>query len=336
MSAWPRASMRAMVLRGAGRPLALEERPLPSPGRGELLVKVLACGVCRTDLHLADGELAMPCDCVVPGHEIVGTVERLGEGVERWRPGDRVGIPWLAWACGECDACRRGRENLCARAVFTGLGRDGGYASHVVAHATFCIALDATLDPVEAAPLLCAGLIGWRALQAAGEDARVLGLYGFGASAHLIAQVAKAQGRRVFAMTRPGDTARQAFARTLDVDWSGGTDEAPPELLDAAILFAPDGALVSLALGHVGQGGRVVCAGIHMSDIPSFPYSLLWGEREVRSVANLTRADARSFFAFVKEHPLKVHTVRYPLEAANEALRALRAGEFDGAAVLVP
>ncbi|HET7794045.1 MAG TPA: zinc-dependent alcohol dehydrogenase family protein [Rhizobacter sp.] len=328
--------MRAMVLRGKHRPLELDERPVPKPGRGELLVKVLACGVCRTDLHIADGELTPPCGCVVPGHEVVGTVDELGEGVAAWRVGDRVGIPWLGWACGECDACRRGRENLCAQAVFTGLGRDGGYASHVVAHADFCIALPPTLDPVETAPFLCAGLIGWRALQACGDEARVVGLYGFGASAHLIAQVAKAQGRRVFAMTRPGDTQRQAFALSLGADWAGGTDVPPPEPLDAAILFAPDGALVPLALSRVKRGGRVVCAGIHMSDIPAFPYALLWGEREIRSVANLTRADAVDFFAFVQKHPLKAHATPYPLSRANEALEALRSGSLNGAAVLVP
>ncbi|MBL0726627.1 zinc-dependent alcohol dehydrogenase family protein [Piscinibacter sp. HJYY11] len=328
--------MRAMVFRGAGRPLELELRALPRPGPGELLVRVLACGVCRTDLHIADGDLAPPCGCVVPGHEVVGTVEGLGDGVRGWLVGDRVGIPWLGWACGECDDCRRGRENLCSRAVFTGHGRDGGYASHVVAHADFCVALPHSLDPVDTAPLLCAGLIGWRALQAAGDEARVVGLYGFGASAHLIAQAAKAQGRHVFAFTRPADVARQAFARTLGADWAGGTDTPPPQPLDAAILFAPDGALVPLALSHLRRGGRVVCAGIHMSDIPAFPYALLWGEREVRSVANLTRDDARSFFAFVHEHPLKVHTTPFALERANEALNGLRAGTFEGAAVLVP
>lgn len=328
--------MRAMRWRGSGRPLELVESPLPHPGRGELLLKVLACGVCRTDLHIADGELAPPCACVVPGHEIVATVAALGEGVTGWQTGDRAGVPWLGWACGECDDCRRGRENLCPHAVFTGHGRDGGYASHVLAQASFCIPLPPEGDPVETAPLLCAGLIGWRALKAAGDDARVIGLYGFGASAHLIAQVAKAQGRRVFAMTHPGDTARQAFARSLGVEWAGATDAAPPEPLDAAILFAPDGALVPLALSRVRRGGRVVCAGIHMSDIPAFPYALLWGEREVRSVANLTRADAKEFFDFVRRHPLRSHTTAYPLDMANEALDALRTGAFDGAAVLVP
>jgi propanol-preferring alcohol dehydrogenase len=330
------ATARAMVFRGTGRPLALELRARPRPGPGELLVKVLACGVCRTDLHVVDGDVPTPCRCLVPGHEVVGTVEGLGDGVHGWQVGDRVGIPWLGWACGECEACRRGQENLCARAVFTGQGRDGGYASHVVAHADFCIGLAPTVDPVATAPLLCAGLIGWRALQAAGGDARVLGLYGFGASAHLIAQVAKAQGRRVLAFTRPADVQRQAFARSVGADWAGDADTPPPEALDAALLFAPDGALVPLALSHVRRGGRVVCAGIHMSDIPSFPYALLWGERELRSVANLTRADAKSFFAFVQEHPPSVHTLVYPLERANEALETLRAGRLEGAAVLVP
>lgn len=330
------ATMRAMRWRGSGLPLELVECPLPRPGPGELLLKVLACGVCRTDLHIADGELAPPCACVVPGHEIVATVAALGDGVTGWQAGDRAGVPWLGWACGQCDDCRRGRENLCPRAVFTGHGRDGGYASHVLAQAAFCIALPPEGDPVETAPLLCAGLIGWRALKAAGDDARTIGLYGFGASAHLIAQVAKAQGRRVFAMTRPGDATRQAFARSLGVDWAGATDAPPPEPLDAAILFAPDGALVPLALSRLRRGGRVVCAGIHMSDIPAFPYALLWGEREVRSVANLTRADAAEFFDFVRGHPVHVHTTVYPLAQANEALGALRRGEFDGAAVLVP
>lgn len=328
--------MRAMCWCGSGRPLELVERPLPRPGPGELLLKVLACGVCRTDLHIADGDLAPPCACVVPGHEIVATVAALGEGVTGWQLGDRVGVPWLGWACGECDDCRRGRENLCAQAVFTGHGRDGGYASHVLAHAGFCIALPSDADPVDTAPLLCAGLIGWRALKAAGDDTRVIGLYGFGASAHLIAQVAKAQGRRVFALTRPGDTARQAFARSLGADWAGGTDGTLPEPLDAAILFAPDGALVPLALSHLRRGGRVVCAGIHMSDIPAFPYALLWGEREIRSVANLTRADATEFFDFVRRHPVRSHTTAYPLDMANEALDALRRGALEGAAVLVP
>lgn len=329
-------TMRAMRWRGSGRPLELVESPLPRPGRGELLLKVLACGVCRTDLHIADGELATPCACVVPGHEIVATVAALGDGVTGWQAGDRVGVPWLGWACGECDDCRRGHENLCTHAVFTGHGRDGGYASHVLAQAGFCIRLPADADPVDTAPLLCAGLIGWRALKAAGDDARVIGLYGFGASAHLIAQVAKAQGRRVLALTRPGDTARQAFARSLGADWAGGTDGTLPEPLDAAILFAPDGALVPLALSHLRRGGRVVCAGIHMSDIPTFPYALLWGEREIRSVANLTRADATEFFDFVRAHPVRSHTTAYPLDMANEALDALRRGTLEGAAVLVP
>lgn len=336
MSGLSGSAMRAMVWRGSGRPLELDVRPMPRPARGELLLKVLACGVCRTDLHIADGELRPPCGCVVPGHEVVGTVEGIGDGVDGWRAGDRAGVPWLGWACGQCDECRRGCENLCERAIFTGLSRDGGYASHVTAHAGFCIPLDPHLDAIEAAPLLCAGLIGWRALQVAGDDAHVVGLYGFGASAHLIAQVAKAQGRKVFAMTRPGDEARQAFARTLGVDWAGGTDLPPPEPLDAAILFAPDGALVPIALSHTRRGGRVVCAGIHMSDIPAFPYALLWGERQLRSVANLTRADAHAFFAFVREHPLESHATPYPLEKANEALDALRRGAIEGAAVLLP
>lgn len=328
-------TMRAMRWRGSGRPLELVESPLPRPGRGELLLKVLACGVCRTDLHIVDGELPLHGDHVIPGHEVVGEVECLGDGVTGHRLGERVGVPWLGWTCGECEHCTHGRENLCGRALFTGHTRDGGYASHIVVKSDFAIPLPDAADPLRTAPLMCAGLIGWRALRAAG-DARVIGLYGFGASAHLVAQVAIAQGRTVFAMTRPGDTPRQQFARSLGATWAGGTDATPPQPLDAAILFAPDGALVPLALSHVRPGGTVVCAGIHMSDIPSFPYATLWGERTLRSVANLTRADATGFFAFVHDHPLQVEVTPYPLAQANEALDALRAGRLQGAAVLVP
>ncbi|MCR5886023.1 zinc-dependent alcohol dehydrogenase family protein [Rhizobacter sp. J219] len=327
--------MRAMVYRGGGRALALESWPLPEPGRGEMRIKVLACGVCRTDLHIVDGELPLHGDHVIPGHEVVGEVECLGDGVTGHRLGERVGVPWLGWTCGECEHCTHGRENLCGRALFTGHTRDGGYASHIVVKSDYAIPLPDAADPLRTAPLMCAGLIGWRALRAAG-DARVIGLYGFGASAHLVAQVAIAQGRMVFAMTRPGDTRRQQFARSLGATWAGGTDATPPQPLDAAILFAPDGALVPLALSHVRPGGTVVCAGIHMSDIPSFPYATLWGERTLRSVANLTRADATGFFAFVHDHPLQVEVTPYPLAQANEALDALRAGRLQGAAVLVP
>lgn len=328
--------MRAMVYRGQRRALALESWPLPEPGRGEMRVRVLACGVCRTDLHVVDGDLPLHGDHVIPGHEVVGEIECLGDGVTGHRLGQRVGVPWLGWTCGECEHCTHGRENLCGRALFNGHTLDGGYASHVIVKSGFAIVLPDAADPLRTAPLMCAGLIGWRALRAAGDDARIIGLYGFGASAHLVAQVAIAQGRTVLAMTRPGDTPRQQFARSLGAAWAGGTDAAPPQPLDAAIIFAPDGALVPLALSHVRPGGTVVCAGIHMSDIPSFPYAVLWGERTLRSVANLTRADATGFFAFVYDHALKVEVTPYPLAQANEALDALRGGRLQGAAVLVP
>ncbi len=333
--------MRAMLLEAPGRPLVLSEVPDPEPGPGEVLVRVLACAVCRTDLHVVDGELSRPKLPLVPGHEVVGRVERVGAGVSgvsgvvSLRPGDRVGIPWLASACGACAFCLCGRENLCAEARFTGYDRDGGYAELALADARFCLPLPDAFDDLHAAPLLCAGLIGYRALRFAGE-ARRIGLYGFGAAAHIVAQVAVAQGRRVFAFTKRGDALGQAFARELGAEWAGGSDELPPEPLDAAILFAPVGALVPAALGAVERGGIVVCAGIHMSDVPSFPYELLWGERTVRSVANLTRADGAEFFRVAARGGLRTEVERWPLGSANEALSALRNGRVRGAAVLVP
>jgi propanol-preferring alcohol dehydrogenase len=324
-----------MVLRAAGARLALEERPDPEPGPGELRLAVEACAVCRTDLHIVDGELALPHLPIVPGHEIVGRVDRIGAGVNGWGMGERAGVPWLGRVCGHCLWCRSGRENLCDTPLFTGHGRDGGYATHVVADAGACLRLGFVDDAARAAPLLCAGLIGWRSLRKCG-DPRTLGLYGFGAAAHLVAQVAVREGRRVHAFTRPGDARGQVFALGLGATWAGGSDEVPPEPLDAAIIFAPVGALVPLALRAVSKGGRVVCGGIHMSPIPSFPYRLLWEERELASVANLTHADAEGFLAFVKRVPLRVETTRYPLERANEALDDLRAGRLEGAAVLVP
>lgn len=326
--------MRAMVLTRTGHPLALEEWPDPVPGQGELLLRVEACGVCRTDLHVIDGELPNVTPPVVPGHEIVAIVEAIGGGVSDWAIGERAGVAWLGHACGICRYCRTGAENLCDAPQFTGYTRPGGFASHVVAEAAFCIRLPGQADPVAIAPLLCAGLIGWRSLVKAG-DATNLGLYGFGAAAHIVAQVAIWQGRRVFAFTRAGDTATQTFARSLGATWAGSSAEPPPELLDAAIVFAPDGALVPRALQALRKGGRLVCGGIHMSDIPTFPYRLLWEERQLQSVANLTRADARDFFAVAPQAGVVTSTTRYALEQANEAIADLRAGRIHGAAVLV-
>ena len=329
--------MQAMVLREPGRPLQMEERPTPPPGPGELRLRVLACAVCRTDLHLVDGELPQARLPVAPGHEIVGVVEAVGTGVTGFELGQSVGVPWLAHTCGHCRYCMSGHENLCDVPLFTGCSRDGGFATHVLAEAAFCLPLALHgQSAVHIAPLLCAGLIGWRSLCAAGDTAKELGIYGFGAAAHLITQVACRQGRRVYAFTRPGDTEAQAFARELGAVWAGGSDEAPPVPLDAAILFAPVGALVPQALQAVRKGGRVVCGGIHMSDIPSLPYRLLWEERQLVSVANLTRRDARDFMMVAAAHPLKVETTTYPLERANEALDDLRRGRLRGAAVLVP
>ena len=327
------ATMRAMVCEAAGRPLAARERERPAPRAGEVLVAVAACGVCRTDLHLVDGELPQARLPVVPGHEVVGRIVACGAGAGDLAPGMRVGIPWLGGTCGQCDSCRRGLENLCANARFTGCTHDGGYAEYAVADARYVFPLPERYDDLRAAPLLCAGLIGYRAYAMAG-DARVLGLYGFGAAAHLIAQVALHEGRRVHALTRPGDAASQAFARRLGAHWAGDSTEAPPEPLDAALLFAPVGALVPAALAAVRPGGAVVCAGIHMSDIPAFPYRLLWEERCVRSVANLTREDARAFLTLAARVPLAVHARAYPLAEANAALDDVRHGRVDGAAVL--
>ncbi len=324
----------SMQLDAPGRPLqqVLHER-LPEPAPGQVRIAVSCCGVCRTDLHIVDGELAFPGHPVVPGHEIVGRVAALGEGVTGLAIGERVGVPWLGWTCGECAPCRAGRENLCENARFTGWQIRGGYAQQVVADARYVFRLPERYSDAEAAPLLCAGLIGWRAHAMAGEAPR-LGLYGFGAAAHLIAQVAVAQGRELAAFTRPGDHAAQQLARALGVAWAGGSDEAAPFVLDAALIFAPVGALVPLALRAVRPGGTVVCAGIHMSDIPSFPYSILWGERRLVSVANLTRADGEAFLRVAGEIPLRVHAVPYPLADANRALADLRAGQLSGAAVL--
>jgi propanol-preferring alcohol dehydrogenase len=325
--------MKAQLLDAARSPLREAEIPIPEPGGGELLLRVHACGICRTDLHVVDGELARPKLPLVPGHQIVGTVVSAGPGADDLGPGARVGVPWLGWTCGNCRFCRTGRENLCERARFTGYDIDGGYAEYAVADRRFCFAIPEGYPDLQAAPLLCAGLIGYRALRMAGDAERV-GFYGFGAAAHILAQVARFEGRRVFALTKPGDAAGQAFARELGAVWAGGTDERPPEPLDAAILFAPAGELVPLALRAVERGGRVVCAGIHMSDIPSFPYEILWGERSVRSVANLTRADGEAFLALAPRVPVLTSVEVFPLERAGEALEALRAGRIRGAAVL--
>jgi alcohol dehydrogenase, propanol-preferring len=329
------ANMRAMVLDRPNHPLVMRERPVPQPGPGEILLEVAACGVCRTDLHVVDGELPNPKLPIVPGHEIVGRVAATGPGVTGLSLGERVGVPWLGATCGVCAYCRSGRENLCDRPLFTGYTRDGGYASHAVADARFAFALGELGDAAEIAPLLCAGLIGWRSYRMAGEGV-ALGLYGFGAAAHILAQVAAWQGRRVYAFTRAGDLASQSFARALGAAWAGASDEMPPQPLDAAIIFAPVGALVPAALRAVKKGGRVVCGGIHMSDIPSFPYRLLWEERQLVSVANLTRADAHEFLAIAPQAGIKMQVTRYPLAQANAALDDLRAGRFEGAAVLIP
>jgi propanol-preferring alcohol dehydrogenase len=319
-------AMRAMLFEGVGRPLRLAEIPVPRPARGQLLLRVRACGICRTDLHLLDGEVTIAEPPRVLGHQIIGTVE--GDG-------RRVGVPWLGWTCGTCEWCRTGRENLCPNARFTGRDVDGGFAEYAVADERFCFPIPDGYPDEQAAPLLCAGLIGYRSLRLCGDAPR-LGLYGFGAAAHILVQVARSQGRRVYAFTRPGDATAQAFARELGATWAGDSGEQPPEPLDAAIIFAPDGALVPAALRVVAPGGTVVCGGIHMTDIPSFAYGDLWEERSIRSVANLTRRDGQEFLALAPEVPVHTHVTHYRLEAANEALDDLRAGRFSGAAVVVP
>lgn len=327
--------MLAMVLHEARQPLVAEERPVPTPGAGQLLIKVKACGVCRTDLHVVDGELPNPKPLVVPGHEIVGEVTTIGDGVSRFAVGDRIGVPWLGETCGQCHYCTSGRENLCDQARFTGYTLDGGYAEYTLANEDFCVAIPASYSDIGAAPLLCAGLIGYRSLKMAGDGKRV-GIYGFGAAAHIIAQVARWEGREIYAFVRPGDEAAKRFARDLRAVWAGDSDERPPQELDAAIIFAPAGQLVPAALSAVAKGGTVVCGGIHMSDVPSFPYRLLWGERVVRSVANLTRADGEEFLKIAPQVPVKTQTKTYRLADANRALDDLRNGRLQGAAVLVP
>lgn len=327
--------MRAMLFEHVGAPLRLAELPRPEPGPHQVLLKISACAVCRTDLHLVDGDLPDPKIPVVPGHEIVGRVVACGPGVEDMPLGTRVGVPWLGYTCGACASCLRGQENLCPQARFTGYQLDGGYAEYTVADRRYCFPIPERHGDLEAAPLLCAGLIGYRSYRMA-QGGPALGLYGFGAAAHILAQLAVHDGRRVYAFTRTGDHAAQAFARRLGAVWAGDADQLPPEPLDAAILFAPVGALVPLALRAVRPGGTVVCGGIHMTDIPSFPYALLWGERVLRSVANLTRQDGLEFFAAAARVPLALATHTYPLEQANQALADLRAGRFTGAAVLVP
>ena len=327
--------MRAMRLHAIGQPLIEDELVIPRPASGKLLIKVAACAVCRTDLHVVDGELTEPRLPLVPGHEIVGRVEKVGAGVGNFRAGDRVGVPWLGWTCGECEYCTSGRENLCERARFTGYTIDGGYAEFTMADARFAFPIPDAFDDVSAAPLLCAGLIGYRSLRKAG-DAKRLGIFGFGAAAHIVAQVARYESREVFAFTRPSDTDGQKFARDLGARWAGGSDETPPEALDAAIIFAPVGALVPAALRVVKRGGIVVCGGIHMSEIPAFPYRDLWHERTICSVANLTHRDGEEFLQLAARIPIRTETQTFRLEQANEALEALRRGKLRGAAVLVP
>jgi alcohol dehydrogenase, propanol-preferring len=325
--------MRAMVLEAQRQPLRLAELPEPAPGPGQVQLDVRACGVCRTDLHILDGDLAEPRLPLVMGHQIVGVVRTAGEGAERFAPGERVGVPWLGWTCGECRYCRSGRENLCDRARFTGYDVDGGYAEVAVADARYCFPIPADYPDLQAAPLLCAGLIGYRALRLVGEAERI-GLYGFGAAAHILCQVAVHQGRRVFAFTRGDDAETQAFARELGAEWAGSSEEAPPEELDGAIVFAPVGALMTAALRVSAKGARIISAGIHMSDIPSFPYADLWGERTLGSVANLTRRDGEEFIALAPQAPVRTEVEVSPLEEVNQALDDLRAGRFRGAAVL--
>lgn len=327
--------MKAMVLRAVGKRLELEERPDPLPGAGQIAIAVEACAVCRTDLHVIDGELPGPILPLVPGHEIVGKVAAVGAAIKNLQIGDRVGVPWLGHTCGRCEYCKSGRENLCDDPVFTGYTRDGGFASHTIADAAYSFPLAQFPDPVAAAPLLCAGLIGWRSLRLAGEGNRI-GLYGFGAAAHILAQICKWQNRAVYAFTRPGDVKAQSLAKELGATWVGGSDDVPPVPLDAAIIFAPVGALIPKALKCLRKNGTLVCGGIHMSDIPQFPYSLIWEERKIQSVANLTRKDASEFFDVARKANIRTTTHVYPLARANDALDDLRAGNFEGAAVLVP
>jgi propanol-preferring alcohol dehydrogenase len=325
--------MRAMLLEKAGETLREAELPIPKPGPGQLLIRIGACAVCRTDLHVVDGELTQPKLPLVPGHEIVGIVEKKGEGAERFEIGDRVGIPWLGWTCGECSYCLWGQENLCDKARFTGYTLDGGYADYTIADQRFCFPIPDVYGDAEAAPLLCAGLIGYRSLVKAGDGKR-LGIYGFGAAAHIVAQIARYQNREIYAFTRPGDKEAEKFAVELGAVWAGGSNELPPVKLDAAIIFAPVGALVPQALRAVGKGGKVVCGGIHMSDIPSFPYEILWEERSICSVANLTRRDGEEFLALAPKVPVRTEVETFPLDEANEALARLRSGKIQGAAVL--
>jgi alcohol dehydrogenase, propanol-preferring len=326
--------MRAMLFETSGQPLRLADLPTPKPGAGQFLIRVFACAVCRTDLHVIDGELRQPKLPLIPGHEIVGTIEAKGDSAERFEIGDRVGIPWLGWSCGECVYCKSGKENLCDRARFTGYTIDGGYAEHTVADQRFCFPIPSSYSDAQAAPLLCAGLIGYRSLVKTGNGKR-LGIYGFGAAAHIVVQVARHQEREIYAFTRPGDEEAEKFALALGAVWAGGSNELPPEKLDAAIIFAPAGELVPQALRAVGKGGVVVCGGIHMSDIPSFPYEILWEERSVCSVANLTRRDGEEFMALAPKIPVRTEIQTFRLEEANEALTRLRTGKIRGAAVLV-
>jgi alcohol dehydrogenase, propanol-preferring len=327
--------MKAMVLHTQRQPLRATEIPTPTPGPEEVLIQIRACAVCRTDLHVVDGELLHPKLPLVPGHEIVGVITAMGDGVERFQPGDRVGVPWLGWTCGACAYCRTGLENLCDQARFTGYTRDGGYAEYAVADQRYCLPIPDVYTDAEAAPLLCAGLVGYRSLAKTG-DARRIGIYGFGAAAHIITQVARFQGREIYAFTRRGDREAQQFAQSLGAAWAGDSETLPPEKLEAAILFAPAGELVPLALKAVGKGGTVVCGGIHMTDIPAFPYELLWEERSICSVANLTRRDGEEFFALAPRVPVRTTVQTFPLSQANEALHRLRTGQIRGAAVLVP
>lgn len=329
-------TMRAMILDAPRRPLRMVMLTVPRPEAGQILIQVKACGVCRTDLHIVDGELPNPKPALIPGHEIVGEVVGLGAGVDRFLPGQRVGVPWLGYTDGTCTYCQSGRENLCDHPRFTGYTIDGGFAEYTIADARYCFPIPDGFDNAHAAPLLCAGLIGYRTFRMAGEPLERVGIYGFGAAAHIIAQVAVYLGKRVFAFTRPGDTSSQDFARRLGAVWAGGSDEQPPEILDAALIFAPVGALVPVALRAVRKGGTVVCGGIHMSDIPSFPYRWLWEERSIRSVANLTRQDGHDLLAIAPQVPVKTEITRFPLEQANLALDLLRSGRLEGAAVLIP